>query len=261
MQLDLIRRVNELDATYRRLGMSYGLVGAMPYHTPVAWIEHGRKTKWRYGVEFEINLAEIVLGETQSLWANGLEYVCRVISHILYLRLADYEGGITKDNSIPNGVEVVLVPMTRKEIIAHLEAVMNDRHIRPFLMEEENAALHVTVDPFETIEQQRAFYRFWNDDRFFHDFAGIVGREENGYIKQRKKPHYNKEGWMKADTIDDHYYRCCIRENGAMEVRVFKAFYDKKKIKAQLDLVHQVNQLVRNAVSGYSTIKRLLHSH
>lgn len=255
-QLDLIRRVNELDATYRRLGVSYGLVGAMAYHTPVAWVEKGRKTKWRYGVEFEIDLSEIVLDVDHSLWVGGLEYVRRIISHVLHLRLDDHEGGVTRDNSIPAGAEIVLVPMTRKEIISHLGAVMNDRHVRPFLKDSDNAALHVTVDPFDTIEQQRAFHRFWNDDSFFRDFASVTGRQENGYVKRRERARYKPDGWMRQDTVNDHYYRCCVRHNGAMEVRVFKAVYDERKIKEQLDLVHKVNKLVRDGVGGYENIKK-----
>ncbi|OOH90929.1 hypothetical protein BMT54_03785 [Pasteurellaceae bacterium 15-036681] len=249
-------RVNELSEMYEFYKLDHfgiGLTGALWYHTPVAQENTFQNTKWRYGVEFEVEFQRVKEQENQEE-QDLANYLAKIATSILDRRLETFQGGITKDDSLDRGWEIVLAAMSRNRIIKHIESVITDHHIQPYLRHNGNAALHITVDPFETPKQQRAFHDFWNAPTLFEDFPSLILRGENLYNKARTYIRKREGGFMKNDTLRSHYHRCNVRDNGSMEVRVFQAIYDLDILKQQLYMVHIVNFLVRKGITSYIEI-------
>lgn len=257
----LMWRVDELRTIWKKRGLnrivpSAGLTNVMSYHTPIAWVEKGDKAKWRYGVEYEIELHRLEDVNTGGEWVLGQELLGIVARAYCDVHFRKYAGGVTRDQSLDRGFELVLPPLTIPKIIEACMGLVNDPYIRAAIKEESNAGLHVTVDPFETATQQRVFHDFWNHDNLLHDFSLIIRRKEGAFCTQRKVFAKKRGGWMKPDTRKTHYNRCNVRENGAMEVRVFAAVYDEDLLRDQLLLVDAVNRAVKNGLYDYDEIKQ-----
>lgn len=253
-------RVSELQTIWikRRLNRivpGMGLSGAMSYHTPIAWLSKGSKAKWRYGVEYEIELHRLENEHTGEEWEQGAYLLGVVARAYCDVHFRKYAGGVTRDQSLDRGFELVLPPLTIPKVVEACMGLVDDPYIRAALKEENEAGFHVTVDPFDTPEQQRAFHDFWNNDNLYYDFSYTIRRGERKYCKQRTKVSRTRGGWMKPDTRNTHYNRCNVRENGAMEVRVFQAVYEETLLFRQLVLVDAVNRAVRRGMTEYEDIK------
>lgn len=232
----------------------FGLIGPLWYHTPVARPDKFHDVKWRYGVELELEFYELVQPFTSYKWFISSELLAELANHLLTLTTKDGEAGITEDSSLVNGWEVVLAASSIKTVMKRLTPILTDKDIKPFISPNTTAALHVTVDRFDTIEEERAFHDFWDNDKTFDLFSDIIQRKPNGYCKQRnKKPRKYVRQRMRPDGRN-HYWRCSVRSNGALEVRVFKADYKVEGLYRQLQMVHAVNMAVRRGVHDYDEL-------
>lgn len=255
----LIWRVGELETIWKKRKLNRilpesGLSQVMSYHTPIAWVERGSRNKWRYGVEYEISLHRLEDEDTGIEWEVGQFLLGKIARAYCDTHFRKYAGGVTRDQSLDRGFELVLPPLSITKIIEACMGLVNDPYIHVALKESETAGVHVTVDPFDTIEQQQAFHDFWNDDRLYDDFLDVIGRAEQKYCKKRIKLSRTRSGWLKPDTRKTHHNRCNVRENGAMEVRVFRAIYNRVALRRQLALVDLVNKAVRRGMTSYTTI-------
>lgn len=256
----LIWRVDELKTIWKKRKLNriipgYDLTEIMPYHTPIAWVEKGSRAKWRYGVEYEIELNRLEDPHTGTEWEWGHVLLGCVARAYCDVHFRKYAGGVTRDRSLDRGFELVLPPLTIPKVVESCMGLVNDPYIRAAIKEENEAGFHVTVDPFETAKQQRAFHDFWNNDNLYYDFTSTIRRGERKYCKQRTTVSRTRGGWMKPDTRKTHYNRCNVRENGAMEVRVFQAVYEEHLLHRQLVLVDAVNRAVRRGMTEYDDIK------
>lgn len=231
-----------------------GICGALWYHTPVVWANHiDTRTKWRYGIELEVELHRF--GENGEEFDHIPNFTAMVAWDVLTKQVKPHQGGVTLDESLDRGWEAVIAPFSPQRAANIAAAIYNHPFIRPFLRHFGNAALHVTVDPFETWEDQRAFHDFWNDPRFFDDFLCVTHRFGNSYCRPRQ---VTTVGFMKPDQLTHHYNRCNVRENGAMEVRVFQAVYMYEVTLQQIRLVDIVNRAVRRGVRRYEDLRKLV---
>ncbi|MDO4698474.1 MAG: hypothetical protein Q4A60_07365 [Pasteurellaceae bacterium] len=236
-----------------------GICGAMWYGTPVVGDNSHSRIKWRYGVEFEVEFHRVTTdGETE--YDDFYRNMAIIANDYLGSVTKWGHGGITEDHSLDRGFEIILPAMSITKSTNIIQSILLDYHIRKYLRHSGNASMHVTVDPFDTIKQQKAFHNFWDHPDFYDDFKGITCRDENGYCRRRKarRNWRGADGFMKPDTLQTHYHRCNVRKNGAMEVRVFQAVYDVDQITKQLMLVDQVNKLVRKGVKDYEEIKNIV---
>lgn len=258
----LVWRIKELMTIWKRCKLnrlvpSAGLTNVFSYHTPVVWIENGSKGKWRYGIEYEIELKRILDPDTGSEWENGQIFLGCIAKAYCDLHFKKYAGGVTADASLDRGFEFILPPMSIHKIVEHCMGIVGDPYIKAALHDEpRNAGTHITVDPFDTSEQQRAFHDFWNNDNLYVDFGDTIRRWERKYCKKRITISRKRDGWMKPDTRKTHYNRCNVRDNGAMEVRVFQAVYEEHLLYRQLILVDAVNRAVRRGITTYDDIKK-----
>lgn len=237
----------------------FGICGAMWYGTPVVSDVAHHRIKWRYGVEFEFEFHRV--SEDGKTEVEDYPRLAAIIANDYIGRVTKWcRGGITEDHSLDRGWEVILPAMSIAKASNIIQLIVLDQHIRPYLRHGGNAAMHVTVDPFDTVEQQKAFHDFWDHPDFFDDFYGFTGRRETSYTRRRKwlKGWKGQDGFMKPDTLKRHYHRCNVRRNGAMEVRVFQVFYDDYVgvMVAQLTFVDQVNKLIRKGIYDYDEIKK-----
>lgn len=240
---------------------SIALTGAQWYHTPVTYRGSPSKATWKYGIELEIDFERVTRNEGISEWTEFADYTAKIAKITLVGKLKHFAaggGGITLDDSLENGWELVLPPLSRVKASSLAQYVYKHPFLYSYIRHDSKAALHVTVDPFDTWQEEHAFHDFWNDGRLFDDFVGVIGREETGYIRQRKRKKTMRNRFMKADDLKNHYHRCNVRSNGAMEVRVFKAIYNKEVIDAQLEMVHCVNVAVRRGLHTYEELKNYL---
>lgn len=228
---------------------NFGLCGPLLYHTPVALPESFAKNKWRLGVELEVEFHRVRVDDDELM--PYYHHAANIAWDVITTHVNPHQGGITYDQSLDRGWEIVLGAMSKRKILSLLSGVINNKYIRPFIRHGGNAAMHVTVDPFLTHEEQRAFHDFWNDDRVTIDFFTVVQRESNRYCKKRLKPITTGP---KRDVVSERYHRCNIRSNGAMEVRVFQAVYKIDVIKQQLDMVDVVNRCVRSGGRTYEEL-------
>lgn len=249
---DHVERIREYWRTKKRF--PFGICGPMWYGTPVVKDEAHHKIKRRYGVEMEIEFHRVTLdGETEYL--PYYEQAAIVANNHLGLATKWGHGGITEDHSLDRGFEIILPAMSIRRIKRVLEPVLTDKHLYPFFRHGGNAAMHVTVDPFATPKQQKAFHDFWDHKDFFKYFILITDRDESSYCRQRKwaKEWRGSDGFMKADTLKSHYHRCNVRANGAMEVRVFQAQYSLDFL-SQLSLVDDVVKLIEKGVYAFDDL-------
>lgn len=240
---------------------STALTGAQWYHTPVTYRGSPSKATWKYGIELEIDFVRVTRNGGVCEWEDFPDRTAKIAKITLVGRLKHFAsggGGITLDDSLDRGWELVLPPLSRVKASSLAQYVYKHSFIYPYINHDSKAALHITVDPFDTWLEQHAFHDFWNDGRLFDDFIGVIGREETGYIRQRKRKKTMRNKFMKADDLKDHYNRCNVRGNGAMEVRVFKAVYNKEVIDNQLEMVHCVNVAVRRGLHTYEELKNYL---
>lgn len=259
-------RVAELETIWKkrklnRILPSAGLSRVMAYHTPIAWVEKGSRIKWRYGVEYEIALHRLEDGDTGEEWELGQELLGKVARAYCDTHFRRYAGGVTRDQSLDRGFELVLPPLSIPSIIHACMGLVNDPYIKAALNEFDTAGLHVTVDPFSTFEQQQAFHDFWNDDQLYEDFLDIIGRDEQKYCMKRTKPPRIIAGMFEPDTLRTHHNRCNVRNGGAMEVRVFRAIYNEDALRKQLVFVDLVNKAVRRGMTSYTEIGAFAHYH
>lgn len=237
------------------------LTGPQWYHTPVTYRSPSSRATWKYGIELEIEFVRVTRDGGVSEWEDFPDRAAKIAKITLVDKLKHFAaggGGITLDDSLDRGWELVLPPLSRQRAVLYTFYVYHHIYLYPYLRRDGNAALHVTVDPFDTWEEQHAFHDFWNDAQLFEDFGRIIGRDENGYIRRRNRKKLLQNKFMKADKLRNHYHRCNTRNNGAMEVRVFKAIYDIHKMQTQLDMVHLVNKAVRMGVHSYEELKNYL---
>lgn len=257
----LIWRVAELKTIWKKRKLNriipgYELTGIMPYHTPIAWVDRGVRAKWRYGVEYEIQLHRLEDPHTCTEWEMGQELLGIIARAYCDVHFRKYAGGVTRDQSLDRGFELVLPPLTIPKVIESCMGLVNDPYIRAALDEKAAmAGLHVTVDPFDTPQRQRAFHDFWDHANLLFDFGYIIKRWDRKHSKPRENVALTRTGWMKPDTRKTHYNRCNVRENGAMEVRVFQAVYEEHLLHRQLVLVDAVNRAVRRGMTEYDDIK------
>lgn len=252
------QRVAEIEEYWRtKKRFPFGICGAMWYGTPVTRDEAHHKIKWRYGVELEFEFYRLSTDGTTE-YGDYPRLAAIIANHHLGLATRWGHGGITEDHSLDRGFEVILPAMSTTKVLEMLTPIFEDRHIKPYLRQGFNAAMHVTVDPFETKEQQVAFHDFWDHPKFFTHFMSVTGRDEVPYCRRRKRKSWGEDGFMKPDTLERHYHRCNVRHNGAMEVRVFAAQYDGG-MPSQLRLVDMVNRQVRRGIYDYETIRKYVY--
>lgn len=235
------------------------LCGAMLYGVDAVYKKTHSPVKWRYGIELEFEFHRCYADKEQGELENLQIKLAKVVNILLVDKLKHFSaggGGVVEDHSLDRGWEVILPAMSPAKIVETMSPVMSNEFIKPYLRHGGNAALHVTVDPFDTPEQQRAFHNFWNDTEFYDDFFNVTHRWGNGYTKRRVVSHRGKA--LPADTRKTHYNRCNVRKNGAMEVRVFQAVYEDAVLYRQIMLVHWVNKAVRKGELSYGRIKKFL---
>lgn len=232
----------------------FGLIRAMDQSTPVVHSDKFHKVKWRYGIELEIDFYhQYVNGEE---WTDFADHMAKLANAYLGCSTKPYEAGIVRDGTVDNGWEIVLAAMSIQKVLAVIGPIINDHGIASHIYPGGKAALHVTVDPFDTPKEQRAFHDFWDHEDLFKRFISIIGRDETAYCERRGgRVIKNPRTFMKPDTLRTHYNRCNVRNNGAMEVRVFKASYDIDTIHRQLKMVDAVNKAVRSGVYDYDGIR------
>lgn len=272
---DIIHRVEELEeiysyfkiGIYSNLGMGR-LEGASTHLTPLIYTNI-KNMEW-YGIELYIEFHRVAEMADRE-WDSYSEYVAKIANSILdrgcftpYFAEENIEkssgGGIREDRFLDRGWEIALPSLPIDKICEYIQAVISDRHISPYLRHNGNASMHVTVEPFDTPEQQIAFHDFWNNYSLFPDFYEVIRRLSSAPdTKQRRAYKFRKDGFMKADVEWEHIHRCSVRKNGAMEIRVFQAVYDIEVVRNQLLMVDIVNKAVRDGEIDYDAIKRRVY--
>lgn len=236
----------------------FGLAGPMWYHTPVVTPDGFHNVKWRYGVELEFEFFELVRPTLNySPWFDFKTLSAELANHLLTLTTKEYEAGITEDSSLVSGWELVLGAASIKTIMKRLAPILTDRDLKPYFNPCDGAALHVTVDRFDSVEAEYAFHDFWDNDNTFKLFADIIQREPNGYCKRRARKSRKFVKYRMKPDGRNHYWRCSVRGNGALEVRVFKADYTVRGVYRQLQMVHAVNMAVRRGVYDYDELCKI----
>lgn len=230
----------------------FGLVGSLMYHTPVVDIMKSPTTPMRYGIEFEVEFHRLSNDNDGDEWKSYQLYAGKIANYFLADEVYNRTGGVTSDMSLDRGWEIVLGPRSIESAILTINKVINHEFIKPYLRHGGNAALHVTVDPFDNAIDARVFHNIWSNDEFCKHHEATISRRPNKYCKHRLVDVIDKP--MRADTLSKRDNACNVRNNGAMEVRVFQAVYDVECLYNQLKLVQRVDRAVRKGLHTVTDI-------
>ena len=132
---------------------STALTGAQWYHTPVTYRGSPSKATWKYGIELEIDFERVTRNEGLSEWTEFADYTAKIAKITLVGKLKHFAaggGGITLDDSLENGWELVLPPLSRVKASSLARYVYTHPFLYSYIRHDSKAALHVTVDPFDT---------------------------------------------------------------------------------------------------------------
>lgn len=232
----------------------FGLVGSLMYHTPVVDITRIPPAPRRYGIEFEVEFHRLSHENGDDEWKTYPQHAGKIANYLLADEVYDRTGGVTSDMSLDRGWEIVLGPRSIESAILTIDKVINHEFIKPFLRHGGNAALHVTVDPFDNPIDGRVFHNIWSNDDFCKHHAATISRHPNKYCKRRLVEVVDKP--LRADALLKRNNACNVRKSGAMEVRVFQAIYDVEHLYNQLKLVQRVDQAVRK---GLHTVTEIIN--
>lgn len=204
--------------------------GTVLYHTNEIDPHSHSQAKYRYGVEIEMDFK--FRGE------ENLQPTAIVVRNLLRTTLGKSAYSVQRDESLACGFEVVTAPLSL-QLLKKLRVIFDDEDVMTCLNGNAlTSGLHITVDPFQTREQERRFFDYFNSPRHIGELEQVIGRLPNRYCKLR-----HLRGGMRV--IKDHNYAVHIRSNRAMEVRVFKSPASWETFWQRLMLTHRVNKLVR----------------
>lgn len=230
MKKILEARAYEIVRTLRR---SYGEinrwkadVGVTLRHTMEIHRDKHSKAIYRYGVEVEMEFDP----------QYNLHHIALIVRNTMRCLYKDNAYSVQEDSSLKHGFEVVTAPMTYQTLL-NMGLIFDD-DIVECLSYEDTAGLHITVDPFDDLERERLFFNFFNSPAVAMEFEPLIGRKPNWYCKFRQLTG-------DLNPIKDHNYAVHMRENRAMEVRLFAAPTKFHEFQRRLHFVHYVNMQIR----------------
>lgn len=205
-------------------------IGMLIYHTTeVCNIAYSR-AKYRYGVEIEFDFK--FRGEENQ------QVTAIVTRNLLRTALSKNTYSVQRDESLACGFEIITAPFSLNTM-KKLQVLFDDEDVMKCLDKRtDTSGLHITVDPFETREQERRFFDYFNDPIRISELEKVIGRSPNKYCQFRDL----KNGLR---IIKDHRYIVHVRKNRALEVRAFKSPNTWDEFWQRLLLVHRVNKMVR----------------
>lgn len=205
-------------------------IGTLSYHTREIHHTTHSRAKYRYGVEIEMDF--------KFFSDAALQTTAIVVRNLLRTSLGEKAYSVQRDESLACGFEVVTAPLSLKSL-KKLQVIFNDEDVMTCLHTQTlTSGLHITVDPFQTREQERRFFDYFNNPRHIGELEQVIGRLPNKYCQFR-----DLRSGMRA--INNHNFVVHIRSNRALEVRVFKSPASWEQLWQRLELTHKVNKLVR----------------
>lgn len=211
------------------------------------------------GVEMEFEFPRLQLyWEKEPECQRVVRDIPQIFRAYLYDNMARESHSLQLDDSVPYGFELVLYPRNYVTLQKHIGRLMSRydylfKYVRP----DHHGGMHITVDEFVKLKDQHTFYDFFNDKEVVEKLAPLIGRKPNKYCKLVPR---TSEEWL--ETPNNHTVAVNVRENGAMEVRLFATPLDRSTFLDRLHLVHFVNNTIRNyACDVEQTLKRYINQH
>lgn len=219
-------------------------VGTLVYHASEIHVSAYSRAKYRYGAEIEFDFK---FRGQENLYPTAV-----VVRNLLRATLGERAYSVQRDESLACGFEIVTAPLSLNAM-KKLQVLFEDADVMKCLdTRTPTSGLHITVDPFETREQERRFFAYFNNPRHIGALEKVIGRLPNKYCRFRKL----KNGLR---VVKDHKYIVHVRKNRALEVRAFKSPNTWDEFWQRLILVHRVNKLVRETnLSGSEIHKKIM---
>lgn len=219
-------------------------VGTLVYHASEVHVSAYSRAKYRYGAEIEFDFK---FRGQENLYPTAV-----VVRNLLRTTLGERAYSVQRDESLACGFEVVTAPLSLNTM-QKLQVLFDDEDVMKCLDKRTaTSGLHITVDPFETREQERRFFDYFNNPRHIGALEKVIGRLPNKYCRFREL----RNGLR---VIKDHKYIVHVRKNRALEVRAFKSPNTWDEFWQRLMLVHKVNKLVRETnLSGSEIHKKIM---
>lgn len=145
-----------------------------------------------------------------------------------------------EDRSVVDGGELITRPMTKDEL-RKLFVMFNEDYVEEFFDTSSNeAGLHITVDPFKYKKHAYRFYDAFNTEEVIEVAQPVLGRYPNTYCRLDAAVMTSYRFNRYKGNKDHKYGAVRIRENGAMEVRLFQSSLDPDHLMMCVELVDKV---------------------
>lgn len=232
-------------------GQEFMLAGPSMHlrHTGCAEYKPVSKRGVLLGVEAEMELHAVDYLDTKELQ----NLLAASIRHELIKLGWGWGFSIQRDATVKHGFEMVFAPANISLLVKTFHKVLKNTGLETFICTNNQTGLHITVDPIKDEKRALQFYRVFNDSAVLRKLTNFIGREPNAYCELRKV-----KTWDEA-VRQPRYSAVNVRDNGAMEVRLFRFTGDATITDYQLSLVesiykactrkefHSVDEVIRRA--------------